>query len=57
VYFTVLALRRRAGVVTPDMLAGLDMRPLWAVGGCEALAQLLFMVSASHLPGGRAVGT
>ncbi|KAJ9520193.1 hypothetical protein QJQ45_030117 [Haematococcus lacustris] len=39
VYFTVLGLRR------------LDKRPLWAVGACEAVAQLLFMIGASHLPG------
>lgn len=28
-----------------------DKRPLVVVGACEAVAQLLFMVGASNLPG------
>lgn len=39
-----------SGVVTPAMLS-IDKRPLVAVGGCEALAQLLFMAGAAHIPG------
>lgn len=50
VYFTTLYIRYKAGKVTPEMLK-IDMRPLWAIGACEAVAQLLFMVSAAHLPG------
>lgn len=50
VYFTALALRSSSGVVTPAMLS-IDKRPLVAVGGCEALAQLLFMAGAAHIPG------
>jgi hypothetical protein len=50
VYFTALAARVRAGLVTPAMLA-VDKRPLWVVGACEAASQLLFMISASQLPG------
>ncbi len=51
VYFTALAFRYRAGRVTDAMLR-IDKRPLWAIGACEAAAQLLFMCSAAHLPGG-----
>jgi hypothetical protein len=29
----------------------IDKRPLIAIGACEAIAQLLFMIGASHLPG------
>lgn len=49
-YFTCLYLRYKSGLVTREMLA-LDKRGLWAIGACEAVAQLLFMVGAAHLPG------
>lgn len=32
-------------------MLSIDKRPLVAVGGCEALAQLLFMAGAAHIPG------
>lgn len=41
----------QSGLVTKEML-DIDKRPLWAIGACEALSQLLFMIGASHLPGG-----
>eukprot|EP00197_Chlamydomonas_leiostraca_P007043 CAMPEP_0202860260 /NCGR_PEP_ID=MMETSP1391-20130828/2039_1 /ASSEMBLY_ACC=CAM_ASM_000867 /TAXON_ID=1034604 /ORGANISM="Chlamydomonas leiostraca, Strain SAG 11-49" /LENGTH=566 /DNA_ID=CAMNT_0049539403 /DNA_START=243 /DNA_END=1944 /DNA_ORIENTATION=- len=50
VYFTALWVRYRRGLVTPDMLK-MDKKGLLAVGACEAIAQLLFMIGAAHLPG------
>ncbi|KXZ44069.1 hypothetical protein GPECTOR_74g683 [Gonium pectorale] len=50
VYFTALAVRFRAGRVTRPMLS-IDKRPLAVVGACEAVAQLLFMAGAAHIPG------
>ncbi len=32
-------------------MLSVDKRPLMVVGACEAVAQLLFMVGAAHLPG------
>ena len=49
-YFSLLALRYRAGHVTKEMLS-IDKKPLWAIGACEAVSQLLFMIGAAHLPG------
>ncbi|GIL95494.1 hypothetical protein Vretimale_1511 [Volvox reticuliferus] len=49
-YFTALWWRSRSRQVTPTMLR-VDKRPLVAVGACEAVAQLLFMVGAAQLPG------
>lgn len=49
-YFTALWWRHRAGLVTREMLA-MDKRGLLAIGAFEAVAQLLFMIGASHLPG------
>ncbi|GIL43868.1 hypothetical protein Vafri_1463 [Volvox africanus] len=49
-YFTALWWRSRSRQVTPAMLR-VDKWPLVAVGACEAVAQLLFMVGAAQLPG------
>ena len=43
-------LHYRAGLVTNAMLA-IDKRPLLLIGACDASAQILFMIGASHLPG------
>lgn len=40
----------RSGKVTPSMLS-IEKLPLVLIGACEAVAQLLFMISAGHLPG------
>ncbi len=36
--------------MTNAMLA-IDKRPLLLIGACDASAQILFMIGASHLPG------
>ncbi len=51
VYFSALALRYRAGIVTKDMLDAPNKRLFWWIGGLEALSQLLGFIGASKLPG------
>ncbi|KAG2495620.1 hypothetical protein HYH03_006220 [Edaphochlamys debaryana] len=49
-YFGTLLWRSKAGIVTREMLA-IDKRPFLIIGAAEAVAQLLFMVGAAHIPG------
>jgi len=49
-YFTVLGARRRAGLVTAEMLA-VPRRRLWAVGALDAAGLITGMVAAASLPG------
>lgn len=50
VYFVILNVRRKAGIITPAMLS-INKLPLVVVGFCESMSQLLFMYGAGHLPG------
>ncbi|KAI8465758.1 MAG: hypothetical protein J3K34DRAFT_525075 [Monoraphidium minutum] len=50
IYSSLLALRYRQGKVTREMLA-VPKGSFLLIGACEALAQLLLMAGAAHLPG------
>ena len=51
VYFSALAIRYRAGIVTKDMLAAPNKKLFLWIGALEALSQLLGFIGASKLPG------
>eukprot|EP00884_Botryococcus_braunii_P005382 jgi/Botrbrau1/14845/Bobra.0278s0015.1 len=51
VYFSTLYYRRRAGIVSQDMLDAVNKRIFIFIGACEALSSLLGFIGASRLPG------
>ncbi|CAG9465866.1 unnamed protein product [Pedinophyceae sp. YPF-701] len=50
VYSAILAVRTRAGIVTPAMLA-YPRRTLWAIGAIDSVGLVLGLIGASSLPG------